>query len=66
MSWWIAAGLCAAPLPAGVCMGWIADAALGLRELRALSRRHPGGIPADAVPWHLRGHVTAALHPGDC
>jgi hypothetical protein len=57
------AALILGPLPLGVALGYAADAALGLRELRALTRAHPAGIPAAAVPWHLRGHVTP--NPGD-
>jgi hypothetical protein len=58
--WLRLATLILGPLLVGTAAAVLIDAALNLRELSRLDRAHPGGIPFDAVPWHLRPHVKPA------
>jgi hypothetical protein len=55
--WLRLATLILGPLLVGAAAAVLIDAALNLRELSRLARAHPGGIPLEAVPWHLRAHV---------
>lgn len=52
------------PLTVGALAGYIAAGLLDLREVTAIHRAHPAGLPEDAVPWHLRRHFAPA-NPGD-
>lgn len=52
------------PLPVGALAGYVLAGLLELREVAAITRAHPAGLPADAVPWHLRRHFAPA-NPGD-
>jgi hypothetical protein len=61
--WLRLATLILGPLLVGTAAAVLIDAALNLRELSRLARAHPGGIPLDAVPWHLRPHVRQVPNP---
>lgn len=58
---WLRLAVCVVgPLPTGVLAGYVVALWLDYREVRAIDRAHPAGLPEDAVPWHLRQHFAPA------